>query len=302
MIQKLRLQRNRESTKRIYYSVWKKFNEFFVRLDVKPDTWEERLILFVGYLVETKKKSSTIKSYISAIKAVLRDDGVEVNENKYLLASLTKACRYINDTVRTRLPIGKSFLNILTNKINHVFSVQQNQPYLASLYKALFAMTYYGLFRISEVTNGGYPVLAKDVHIVDNKDKMLFIVRMSKTYWSDSKPQTVKITREKGNPFRSLAHCPYHLLRQYLKYRPDSYWEQEQFFIFSDKTPVTPSNFRSVLQTMLEMCGVEPSLYGTHSLRVGRSLDLLKAKISISKIKRLGRWKSNAVYRYLSIS
>ena len=120
LIMKLKCQRNRNSTKRIYHSVWRRFNQFFIRLNVKPDTWEDRLILFVGYLVENKMKSGTIKSYISAIKSVLLDDGIEINEDRYLIRSLTKACSYRNDTFRTRLPICKGFLNLILNKVVNI--------------------------------------------------------------------------------------------------------------------------------------------------------------------------------------
>ena len=94
LIDRLKMERNRSTTRQTYYCVWRKFNQFFIRLDIKPQNWEDRLILFVGYLVESNKKSSTIRSYISAIKAVLREDNVIINEDKYLLSSLTKACKY----------------------------------------------------------------------------------------------------------------------------------------------------------------------------------------------------------------
>ena len=71
IINELRNGARRLTTRKNYYSVWKCFNKFYIRLDRKPETWEERLVLFVGYLVEGKKKSQTIKSYISAIRAVL---------------------------------------------------------------------------------------------------------------------------------------------------------------------------------------------------------------------------------------
>ena len=93
IVNKLRLQRVRESTKNNYYSIWKAFNSFYLRLDQKPGTWEERLLLYAGFLVKEKKQSQTVKSYILAIKNILKDDGVVINEDKFLLASLTKACK-----------------------------------------------------------------------------------------------------------------------------------------------------------------------------------------------------------------
>ena len=56
IVDQLKHQRNRLSTRKNYYCVWKQFNQFFIRLDKKPDNWEERLILFVGYLVHQNKK------------------------------------------------------------------------------------------------------------------------------------------------------------------------------------------------------------------------------------------------------
>ena len=40
-------------------------------------------------------------------------------------------------------------------------------------------------------------------------------------------------------------------------------------------------------------------LYNTHSFRIGRCSDLLKMGVPIEKIKLMGRWKSNAVFKYV---
>ena len=92
IIEKLKQQKHRSSTKQTYYAVWKNFNEFFIKLDNKPSSWEDHLVLFIRYLVSNNRKSATIKSYISAIRSVLADDGIILNEDKVLLTSITKAC------------------------------------------------------------------------------------------------------------------------------------------------------------------------------------------------------------------
>ena len=111
IIARLKTLNHHDSTKVNYYAIWKQFNEFFIRLDHKPDTWEECLILFVGFLVDKDLKSNTIKCYISAIKAVLKDDGKTLDEDTYLLKSLTKACSLRNDRVYTRLPVKNQYCN-----------------------------------------------------------------------------------------------------------------------------------------------------------------------------------------------
>ena len=45
--------------------------------------------------------------------------------------------------------------------------------------------------------------------------------------------------------------------------------------------------------------GLESHLYNTHSLHIGRASDLSKMGANVEKIKHVGRWKSNAVYRYI---
>ena len=65
------------------------------------------------------------------------------------------------------------------------------------------------------------------------------------------------------------------------------------------KTPVTPRHMNSCLKLMIKKCGFDKNLYGTHSLRAGRTCDLYKLGLSVETIKKIGRWRSNAVFRYL---
>ena len=294
---KLRLERNRSSTRKIYYSVWKQFNEFFIRLDFKPQTWEDRLILFVGFLVERNRKSSTIRSYISAVKAVLREDNVEIQEDKYLLSSLTKACKYKNDQVRIRLPIQKGVLKILLDKISE--EMGSTQPYLCCMYKAIFSSAYFGLLRIGEIAHGEHPVTVGGVNVARNKRKMQFTLWTSKTHWLDVKPQIVTISSTSNYP--STPYCPYRILRDYMVIRPQGLSLSDQFFVLSDRTPVTTDLVRRKLKEILGLLGLEEDMYNFHSLRIGRTLDLYhKLHLPIQSIKKIGHWRSNCVYTYLS--
>ena len=81
--------------------------------------------------------------------------------------------------------------------------------------------------------------------------------------------------------------------------RKDYKNDQENFFIFKDKTPVAPYHVRTVLRKLLKTLNLESNYYDTHSLRIGRMSDLVKLGYSIEDVKRLGRWKSNAVYKYI---
>ena len=155
----LKNERNRTSTRKNYHDIWRTFNEFYIKLDKKPESWEDRLILFIGYMIEERKaKSTTVRSYVSAIRSVLMEDSIVLCENKFLLLLLTQACKFNNDEVRTRLPIHKDMLAVLVQQVDNKFD---QQHYLSILYKALFSTAYYGLFRIGELASGSHPVLAK---------------------------------------------------------------------------------------------------------------------------------------------
>ena len=311
IIDHLKRERKRNSTRTNYYCVWKNFNEFYIKLDRKPESWEERLTLFVGYLVETNKKATTIRSYISAIKAVLMDDGICLNEDRYLLNSLTRACRFKNNSVRTRLPIRKPLLTLMIRSLPRIFD--SDQPYLVCMYRALMITAYYGLFRVGELCftkQTEHAVKAKDVHVGRNKRKMMFILRTSKTHWSDKKPQVIKIngldydvTGKKitGKQSKNCGDlCPFNLIQKYLEVRGKRKSETEQFFIFKDYSPVTAVHYRCILRRILTSLDLDASLNGTHGTRTGFALDLLETGSDVRVIMKLGRWQSNAVFNYLN--
>ena len=304
IIDGLTLQRNRDSTRKMYYSVWKVFSNFYLSLDVKPDTWADRVTLFVRYLVDQNRKAGTIKSYVSALKAILRDDKIEINEDKYLLSSLTKACVYHNDVAVVRFPIRKPMLDALLHSVDHLFLCEsRNQPYLATLYKAMFATAYYGMFRVGEIAKGTHRILARDVHIGVNKQKILFMLRTSKTHWKNTVPQSVKITSTRINfsndSNRVKLFCPYKLLMDYLHVRDKYKTDSEPFFIFHGGEPVSPGHINRILKGVLKDGGFGPSKYSMHGMRSGRAEDLLRLGLSVETIKKLGRWRSKTVFTYL---
>ena len=128
ILEKLLALRNRPSTRKTYLAIWRKFNNFVIKLDFKPPTWEERTAMFVADMIDRGAQSATVKSYISAIKRILLDDGYPWDDNKILLSSLVKACKLINDHVRTWFPIGFGLLELILFELGRVYA--KDQPYL----------------------------------------------------------------------------------------------------------------------------------------------------------------------------
>ena len=144
---------------------------------------------------------------------------------------------------------------------------------------------------------------AADVHIGFNKKKILLILRSSKTHGKQMWPQKIKIASEaveKPAKNAKLAlPCPYQLLRMFANYRGGYWTDEELFFIFPDGSPLTIRQACLCFKMIIKKAGFDDKLYGSHSLRIGCSCDLLKLGLSVETIKKLGRWKSNVVFRYL---
>ena len=295
ILERLKWNTTRDSTSKNYYRIWKIFNGFIMKLDKKPSSWEQRLSLFGAYLVESGKQSSTIRSYFSAIRKILDNDGYELKENVLALHSLTKACRLINDKVTIRRPIHRRLMETMLFEVERIF---KDQFYLQILYQTLFILAYYGLFRIGELTESPHIVKAKDVSIGTNKNKMQLILYSSKTHAQESKPQVVKISEVKITG-RNTFFCPFNLFRKYKKIRGPYKNDNEQLFMFRDRQPVKPSHARNILEQILKRLDLDVNKFTFHCFRSGRATDMIRLGYSIEEIKICGRWKSNAVYKYI---
>ena len=194
-------------------------------------------MLFIGFLVETNKQSMTVKSYVSAIKSVLADEGITINENRYLVGSLTKACKLKNDVLQTRLPIHKGLLVMLITEIKNRY-LDLGQVFLSILYSTFLLTTYFGFFRIGELASSPHAVCANDVQIGDNKRKMMFVLRSLKTHGKNTMPQLINISSSKSKDNKkkkcdkdSRLPCPYQSIRDYITIRGPFYSEADQFLI-----------------------------------------------------------------------
>ena len=303
VLERLQNSQTRKSTANNYLSVWRHLNKFIINLDQRQNlSWEEKTALFGACLVDGGVQSSTLKSYFSAIKHILKQNGYPWDDQKVLLSSLVRGCKLENDRVKFRLPIQKGLFEMLLFEVESTFNSEAvvPQPYLEVMYKCLFCLAYYGMLRVGELTMGPHVVKAGNVHVGHNKDKILVVLYSSKTHGAESGPQKVKVsakdTKLSLQKF-SRFFCPVRTVLKFMELMGNFEEDSEQFFVFTDRSPVKPNQARSVLMILLDRLNLDSMLYGVHSFRIGRTCDLAKFGYSIKQIKFLGRWKSNAVYR-----
>ena len=155
---------------------------------------------------------------------------------------------------------------------------------------------------VIKVAENNHVVKAKDVHSALNKDKLLLVLHTSKTHSAGMRAQKIKITSnnvEKSGFYAKRNFCPFDLVNHYIRLRGEFLDPTEQFFIFKDRSPVTAGNARTILKTCLSNLGLDADLYGMHSMRIGCTSDLIKYNYSLEEVKRMGRWRSNVVNRYI---
>ena len=300
MLERLKNKQIRKSTAENYLSIWRHLNRFIIKLDTRDNlSWEEKTALFGAYLVDSGVQSSTLKSYFTAIKHVLRQDGYEWNDRKALLSSLVKGCKIENDQLKVRLPIQKGLLEMLLFELGRFYNEKASQPYLEQMYKAMFCLAYYGMMRVGELSLSDHTLKACNLHVGHNKDKIMMVLYTSKMHGEESRPQKIKVAAVPMKRVDNKHFCPFETVIDYMAMRGPYRSVSEQFFVFKDLSPVRPDNFRTLLRTLLDRINLDSALYDVHSFRIGRTCDLAKFGYSIEQIKAMGRWKSNAVYRYL---
>ena len=213
VIDTLRVNQNRDFTKKNYLQIWQKFNKFLVKLDYRCKVWEDRAAMYLEFLVEKGVKSTTLRCYISAIKHILTIANYTWNDDKVLLSVIVRGCKLKNDVQKVRLLIHFSLLELILFELDRLYG--NNQPYLQLLYRAMFTIAYYRLMRISKIADSNHTLLAKDVHIGQNKNKILLVLHSSKTHGKESMPQKIKISAV-AKLTRVIFFCPFKAMCQYL--------------------------------------------------------------------------------------
>ena len=178
-------------------------------------------------------------------------------------------------------------LETILFELARVFSTQ---PYLKCMYQAMFAIAYYGLFRIGELARGDHTVQARNVFIATNKQKILLILYTSKTHGVYAKSQRIKISAvansNQSNNTYFRHFCPFKLMCQYFKMRGDFFTEDEPFFIYRDHSPVEQQTVRKILTGIILGLGFDCRMFTFHGMRSGRATDLHSWGFPIEKIQK----------------
>ena len=114
----------------------------------------------------------------------------------------------------TRLLVHCGLLEILLFELKRKYD---SQPYLQSLYLTLFAIGYYGLMRVGELTFSPHVVKARNVFLNRENSKLLLILHLLKAH-REELPQCIKIVLnriEKSGKYAHRNFCPLDLMGKF---------------------------------------------------------------------------------------
>lgn len=168
--------------------------------------------------------------------------------------------------------------------------------YEATLFKSLFVLAYFGLFRVSELiapsnTVTGFTLQYSDVTF----DSTMQAVEVKLyTYKTNQRgvPVTIKLPSEDNEP----TICPVRATQAFSAIRPKILGA---FFCHSSGKPVTRQQLSAVLTKCIAKTTFSSAHYRTHSFRIGRASDLAVQGVPMDSIMKLGRWHSQAYKLYI---
>ncbi len=91
---------------------------------------------------------------------------------------------------------------------------------------------------------------------------------------------------------------PVHTMKQYLEAFTHS---DGPLFQMRDGTPVSYFFFNSRLTNAISFLGLDTKLYKSHSFTIGEATHVTMLGYSEDAIRKMGRWKSNALQHYVRL-
>ena len=267
------------------------YNAFCVEVQGKC-IWPPSLndvVQFVAYMSLKALSFATAKAYLAGISYYCKTQDKPDVTNHFLARKVLEGLRRQKRQNDTRLPITLQLLDRIIKILPNICT----NTYETSLFSAAFALAYFALLRVGEVTYTlSNHCISKNDILLNYKDYTIEVkVRHSKTDQL-GKGEKVLIPKvlEPVNPFQ--------MIEEFLKKRPGF---SGALFCHFGGDPLSRYQFTSVLKKALHYLGMESKNYKSHSFRIGAASDLAQQGKSEDEIKIAGRWKSHAYRSYIRL-
>lgn len=277
-----------------YKNAWKRYVLFhaanFHNSRLLPVS-EERLAQFIAFCHYQQLRPSTITSYISAISYVHKIQGLPSPTDSFLVKKLLHGTRRAQYTDK-RKPFTLQNLHAMIHALPTILSSR----YDCILFKAMLLTAFFALLRVGEYcfsSSGHQNLITWDQLTFSHTDQKVSSATLLMVHYKHSQghPTSIPIARQT----RSVL-CPVRALLRYCKHSP---FKSGPLFHDVLGNPITCTYFRSILRSCAQHIHLDPSLYTSHSLRIGGATHAHVHHMAPESIQRLGRWRSKAFLRYI---
>lgn len=283
------------NTKSTYSSSFRQWHRFCDALNCPLFTVNEvKLVAFVAYrfMVDDVCHVTIVKD-LSGVRSHFIKEGKVWLERDQLprLKLALKGVRRLRVVDRSKKPLRLADLRRFYTKLS--FISQRN----VRLYRAVLAIAFHGMLRVSEYANESSSVLG------------VRTLRLSNLRWYPNRrnPHTIEIllARSKTSQFgvckESVAFrcccdsgiCPLHELCSYVDECRAPALVTDPLFIFHDGDIFTTSDMNRLISQLCRACGLPSVDYSSHSMRSGGATELFLAGVPLPLIQKLGRWSPN---------
>lgn len=259
------------------------------------DTWPvpvSHIVLFISYCFEVGYSPATIRLYTAGICYQHKLRNWPDPSDYFIVKKLLEGCKRLRCSQDSRVPITQAILH----KICQLLSRVAYSVYEAQMFRAVYSLAYFGLFRVSELVfttvTPNRALQLDDMHFDDSFQALIIRIRSSKTNQAGP-PVMVRIPRSDHSSI-----CCVRLMQAFMRAR-----QAIGGFLFchANGAPLTRSQFSGVLSKVLNHAGMPSSKYRSHSFRIGRASELAIQGVPDDVIKQLGRWSSGAYKKYLRL-
>jgi len=139
------------STKKAYNSGIRLYHEFLKLFNFQHNMpIPEHIIMnFVAFMSKKGYASKTIAVYVESLSFTMKISSVKDTTKHFLIKKVLEGHRRMNPTKDSRLPIT---IDILA-RIMHILPLICYNNYECSLFQGMFLVSFWGLFRVGEITS-----------------------------------------------------------------------------------------------------------------------------------------------------
>ena len=308
-----------ESTAKAYASMWQRWMAWAQRqqwltpyLDPneKKLTNENRMLGFLGYLGWLGSSAASMKQALFAIKDAHKRAGYgDPTADAFRVWLLINALDRRAERKPRRLGVTPGMLKWIGAQLKVDPQTRGETKVNAAMLKAALLTAWFFMMRASEYCESG-PLnkemilrgvdvkLTKDGEDAEGGRANEVTVQFRKTKSDQEAFGSCKTMGSTGTP----CLCPVEALEEYKAVAPTRFKGGEAWsplFRWADGTLLKRLEVQEILQRAARAEGLPADRFLSHSLRIGGASALFQVSADVELVKRMGRWSSSAVQRYL---